>query len=399
MKDKLGHITLSELLTLAKETKTLLNYSKEIFKENFRILSLGREMRYSKKWELKFLFKHFLEFIEELTIDGFIFHHNNHTIRLDSMKVFIHYCNNSPEINLRRISFKRFHQSTFQLTKIYPYVQNVTSICLYSCLIPSSVITILNNLNNTREIEISNCYSKSFTHERTPKTELEINNELKKFTLRYNDDLELFEVLTFMNTIMPNIHKLKLNQESESIPEALRSISKLKQLRKATINFNNEPTDPFLKNIQTNDIKLEKLKITKGGFSLNATSELALVTSLKRLTLDNVTGLSTSNLIHIIKNLHKLRTLHLKNIVDNINTTLLDTIFRNNYKIQHLKLSILMISLDDEAYLGMLRTIKRTRNKKGTTIHCNVPFLQNRMSENILTHNKGWLNIIDTYED
>lgn len=355
-------------------------------------------MRYAKKWHIDFIFKNYGHLIKSITIDGFIFDVDKPTDRIDLIPPIIRHCLNLPLRPIKEITIQRFYEYDIKIRLLYPAFQDLTSLTLYSCSLPDDVSIILNHCINTKKIKIENCFSDPLRLPQNIRQTIIPKPNLEVLIIRDNDNLNLSGILSSLHQKAPNIKKLKLSEEDIAYFKTIDSIGQLNSLKKLAFYFCSFTVSSLLLRININHLMLKKLKLSNGHADYNTIKELSLMRTLKKLTLDNIYGLTNDQIVELVTNLTSLKTLHLRHTPDGLNIPTIGLLMKKCKKLKFLKLTFLTFSIDAGDYFNLLKIIMQGRNKPGFTLTFNVPVFQNRISEEVLSENRAWLNIVNIFQ-
>lgn len=296
---------------------------------------------------------------------------------------------------IKELTVQRFYEHDIYLRRIYDIIEKLDSIIFYSCSLPDDISIIFNHCENVRKIKIENCLADPLRiptnaiHPIIPKPQLEV------LIVRENDNLILSKLFSNIHEYAPYLKKLKLSEEELVFYTTINSIARLPLLQKLSINLCSLTVTPLLKRLNIHGVQIKKLKLQNGHVDCYTVKELSSLTTLKKLTLDNVYGLTNEQLIETLIKLPRIKVLHLKHCPEAMDIKTLGKLIKRVTKLQFFKLTFNTFSIDTGDYYNLLKVIMQNREKKGITLTLNVLSLHNAIPDEIINDNRPWFDIVD----
>lgn len=385
------------LISIALYSKKLREITMDVFAMNYRQFNLAREMRYAKTWHLEYIFIYYVRLVKSLTIDGFIFDQENPSARIDTIFCLKQFCfnNTRKRCHIEELVIQRFYEHDIHIRRLYNIFKKLDSVVFYSCSLPDDISIIFNHCRKVEKLKIENCFADPL---RIPNNTIQPfipNERLETLIIRENDNLALSKLISHIHEYAPYLRKLKLSEINLIFHNAINSIAQLSLLQKLSINLCSLTVTPLLKQLRIHSTQIKKLKLQNGHVDCHTVKELSQLTSLKKLTLDDIYGLTNDQLVETLNQLTYLKNLHLKNSPEALDIKTLGKIIKRSPKLQFVKLTFNAFAIETSDYYNLLRVIMQNREKKGIILTLNVISLYNTIPHEIITDNRPWFNIVD----
>lgn len=175
--------------------------------------------------------------------------------------------------NLKKLNLKFFKY----VTNLIPYTQSLESLTIDLCRLNCNLPKLLINCPKLRELSIIACTFKKNVRAGTFSNL--IHSELKTLRIIYSTHQCTTELMKSIHLIYPNITELHYATTNQThFAKAIDSISQLKNLKIAHINFNETNPNLFLQKTIENNIKIERL------FIINETINQTIINYGEHLT-------------------------------------------------------------------------------------------------------------------
>lgn len=279
-----------------KTCKKLEKIGNTAFDDIINDINLTDEKEDIKREEMVKLFTTFGHRIENIKINIQAFNGNYRYPLADTMRLIQIHSNT----HIRGISIQRFdwHETTIMNTLMF--TPNLTKLILRECTFDCDILEILARLPLIEELVLNDC------GDTLPLLPRRNNNfqriHLKKLIIRNlrHHPTDIFPFIEIINSITPNLEELEVN-EIVDYP-MLSNISKLKNLKKLTINFFYDNPIPFLQEIIQEEIFLTELTMIRPDQQTQFINLLSQMRTLKKLTLSGISKINTAEIVNVINN-------------------------------------------------------------------------------------------------